>query len=164
MPCCVMMKKQADTEDIFQTVFLKYILSSVVFANEAHEKAWFIRVTINACKDLLKSFFRRHMVPLAEAIPAEIPQERRDVLQAVLDLRFLDYETAVDRILADDTVAALLAQDGLLMITVSGEDAAQCGRMLRRAGAAAAAGMATTQDDSPAGSRGATAAIFARRP
>lgn len=86
------------------------------------------------------------------------------MLQAVLDLRFLDYETAVDRILADDTVAALLAQDGLLMITVSGEDAAQCGRMLRRAGAAAAAGMATTQDDSPAGSRGATAAIFARRP
>ena len=43
-----------DTEDIFQTVFLKYVLSSLSFESKEHEKAWFIRVTINACKDLLK--------------------------------------------------------------------------------------------------------------
>ena len=60
--CAVHLKNDADTEDIFQTVFLKYVLSSVSFENEEHEKAWFIRVTINACKDLLKNFFRRHTV------------------------------------------------------------------------------------------------------
>lgn len=54
--CMIHLKNYADTEDIFQTVFLKYVLSSTVFKNEEHEKAWFIRVTINACKDLLKSF------------------------------------------------------------------------------------------------------------
>lgn len=54
--CMLHLKNYADTEDIFQTVFLKYVLSSVVFENEEHEKAWFIRVTINACRDLLKSF------------------------------------------------------------------------------------------------------------
>lgn len=54
--CMIYLKNDADTEDIFQTVFMKYVLSSVVFENEEHEKAWFIRVTINACKDLLKSF------------------------------------------------------------------------------------------------------------
>ena len=43
-----------DTEDIFQTVFLKYVLSFLSFESKEHEKAWFIRVTINACKDLLK--------------------------------------------------------------------------------------------------------------
>ena len=55
--CIVHLKNNADTEDIFQTVFLKYVLSSVSFENEEHEKAWFIRVTVNACKDLLKNFF-----------------------------------------------------------------------------------------------------------
>ena len=66
--CAVHLKNQADTEDIFQTVFLKYALCTAVFQNEEHEKAWFIRVTINACKDLLKSFFRKNTVPL-DGIP-----------------------------------------------------------------------------------------------
>ena len=82
------LKNYADTEDIFQTVFLKYVLSSVLFENEEHEKAWFVRVTVNACKDLLKSFFRSRTVPL-EALSeqaAEIPPDDRDVLEAVLSL------------------------------------------------------------------------------
>ena len=66
--CIVHLKNHADTEDIFQTVFLKYVLSSVSFENEEHEKAWFIRVTVNACKDLLKSFFRSRTVSLDEII------------------------------------------------------------------------------------------------
>ena len=58
--CMIYLKNYADTEDIFQTVFLKYILSEDAFENGEHEKAWFIRVTINACKDLLKNFFRKN--------------------------------------------------------------------------------------------------------
>lgn len=55
--CMVHLKNHSDAEDIFQTVFLKYALSSAVFHSDEHEKAWFLRVTLNACKDLLKSFF-----------------------------------------------------------------------------------------------------------
>lgn len=62
--CMVHLKNHADTEDIFQTVFLKYLLSTVSFETQEHEKAWLIRVTINACKDLLKSFFRSRTVSL----------------------------------------------------------------------------------------------------
>lgn len=82
------MKNDADTEDIFQTVFLKYVLSSVSFESDEHEKAWFIRVTINACKDLLKSFFRSHTISLDEIIeqPSELPEDYRDVLEAVFSL------------------------------------------------------------------------------
>lgn len=58
--CMLHLKNTSDTEDIFQEVFLKYALSPILFKNENHEKAWIIRVTINACKDLLKSFFRSH--------------------------------------------------------------------------------------------------------
>ncbi len=86
--CMVYLKNYADTEDVFQTVFLKYILSSVSFENTEHEKAWLIRVTINACKDLLKNFFHRHIVPLDEILeqPAQLPPDHQEVLEAVLSL------------------------------------------------------------------------------
>lgn len=86
--CMIHLKNQADTEDIFQTVFLKYILSSTVFQSEEHERAWFIRVTLNACRDLLRSFFRSRTVPLEalEPVPAALPADHREVLEAVLAL------------------------------------------------------------------------------
>lgn len=86
--CLVHLKNPADTEDIFQNVFLKYVLSPVVFESPEHEKAWLIRVTINACRDLVKSFFRSRTVPLEELLdqPAPLSEEHREVLEAVLAL------------------------------------------------------------------------------
>lgn len=86
--CLVHLKNPADTEDIFQNVFLKYVLSPVVFESPEHEKAWLIRVTINACKDLVKSFFRSRTVPLEELLdqPAPLSEEHWEVLEAVLAL------------------------------------------------------------------------------
>lgn len=86
--CMIHLKNHADTEDIFQNVFLKYVLSTAVFESEEHEKAWFIRVTINACRDLLKSFFRSRTVSMEELLdqPAELTQEDHTVLEAVLAL------------------------------------------------------------------------------
>lgn len=86
--CMIHLKNHADTEDIFQNVFLKYVLSTTAFESEEHEKAWFIRVTINACRDLLKSFFRSRTVSLDTLLdqPAELTQEDRTVLEAVLAL------------------------------------------------------------------------------
>lgn len=83
----VHLKNYHDTEDIFQTVFLKYALSTISFESGEHEKAWIIRVTINACKDLLKSFFFRRTVPLEEALElSALPNGRSPVLEAVLSL------------------------------------------------------------------------------
>lgn len=86
--CMVHLKNYADTEDIFQTVFLKYALSSVSFESEEHEKAWLIRVTVNACRDLLKNVFRKRSNSLDEVVdlPAPENQETREVLEAVLSL------------------------------------------------------------------------------
>lgn len=86
--CMIHLKNHADTEDIFQTVFLKYALRSAPFESEEHERAWFVRVTLNACKDLLKSFFRSRTVPLDQLadLPAQMTEEQREVLQAVLAL------------------------------------------------------------------------------
>lgn len=86
--CMIHLKNYHDTEEIFQSVFLKYFLSSVVFENSEHEKAWFIRVTINACKDLLKSFFRSRTVPLDELLnqTEELASDQSEVIEAVLAL------------------------------------------------------------------------------
>jgi len=86
--CMLHLKNHADTEDIFQTVFLKYALSDAAFESQAHENAWFVRVTLNACRDLLKSFFRSRIVSLDTLLdfPQEIREEHREVLEAVLSL------------------------------------------------------------------------------
>ena len=74
--CLIHLKNHADTEDIFQNVFLKYALSSIRFESEEHERAWFIRVTLNACRDLLKSFFRSRTVPLEALEPKKAAPEQ----------------------------------------------------------------------------------------
>lgn len=86
--CMIHLKNYHDTQDIFQTVFLKYTLSSVTFESKQHEKAWFIRVTINACKDLLKNFFRTHVIPIDEVSKQlfELSSDNIDVLNAVRSL------------------------------------------------------------------------------
>ena len=83
--CMVNLKNSADAEDIFQNVFLKYALSSVAFQSAEHEKAWFIRVTINACRDLLKSFFRSRTVPLEDLsdYAPDMSPERYAVMEAL---------------------------------------------------------------------------------
>lgn len=69
--CCL--RNSADADDITQDVFLALYTSDVEFAGDEHIKAWLIRVAMNRCKNLLRSFRRRTTVPLDEAgdIPAE---------------------------------------------------------------------------------------------
>lgn len=86
--CMLHLKNSADTEDIFQEVFLKYALSSVIFESAEHEKAWIIRVAVNSCKDLLKSFFRSRTVSMEDivSLPAVQTEEYNNVLETVLGL------------------------------------------------------------------------------
>lgn len=86
--CMVYLKSYDDTEDIFQNVFIKYLLHSAPFSSPEHEKAWIIRVTINECKDFLKSLFRKS-VPIDDILELQaesIDAETSDVLDAVLSL------------------------------------------------------------------------------
>lgn len=87
--CMVHLKNKADTEDIFQNVFLKYATYKGTFDDSEHEKAWLIRVTVNACKDLLKSFFHRNVISIEDIqglLAAPLPQEKGEVLEVVMSL------------------------------------------------------------------------------
>lgn len=86
--CMCHLQNRADAEDVFQNVFLKYMLKGKAFEDEEHKKAWLLRVAINACKDCQRSFFRRNVVSmdaLGDRI-VELPEEHREVLEALRSL------------------------------------------------------------------------------
>lgn len=69
-------KNRADADDIFQEVFLRYCKKQPVFDSQEHEKAWFIRVTVNCCKSLLRSAWFQKTTALEESIPAMTKEEQ----------------------------------------------------------------------------------------
>lgn len=65
------MGNRPDAEDLYQEVFLRYMRTKPRFDSDVHEKAWFIRVTINCAKSLWASSWRRKVLPLGEEIVVE---------------------------------------------------------------------------------------------
>lgn len=58
------LKSKLDAEDVVQEVFLKLMMNKKPFNDEEHLNNWIIRTTINLCKNLRKSAWRRKVVPL----------------------------------------------------------------------------------------------------
>jgi len=84
--CFLYLKNSADVEDVFQEVFLKFFQHYDSFESEAHQKSWLCRVAFNQCKDLHKSYWRKHVVGLeGQEIPYELP-EQSELTGAVLEL------------------------------------------------------------------------------
>ncbi len=54
------LKNREDAEDIAQDAFARLYQSNKRFNDDDHVKAWLIRVTINLCKDMVKSAWYRH--------------------------------------------------------------------------------------------------------
>ncbi len=77
-----------DAEDVTQETFLRLIRAAPEFKEEAHCKAWLLRVAVNCAKDLHRSFWRKRAVPLeeAESVPAPEQTEDSPLLRAVLAL------------------------------------------------------------------------------
>ncbi|MBQ8232792.1 MAG: sigma-70 family RNA polymerase sigma factor [Lachnospiraceae bacterium] len=54
------LKSVQDAEDVVQEVFYQYLKKTDGFSDEEHEKAWLIRVTLNACRKVWRSAWNRH--------------------------------------------------------------------------------------------------------
>ena len=61
-----MTRSRSDADDVFQEVFLRLHRSAPDFLNEAHRRAWLLRVTANCAKSLLASPWRRRTLPLED--------------------------------------------------------------------------------------------------
>lgn len=72
-------------EDIFQEVFMRFSEKNPKFENDEHEKAWFIRVTINLTKNIKESAWNKKVVRLDENIVFSTKEEN-DVYGVVCEL------------------------------------------------------------------------------
>ena len=78
------LKNTHDAQDICQTVFVKLLTEPREFESPEHERAYILRMAANACKDLLKSPWRRRTCDLAACAEVPAPEaEDGSVLTAV---------------------------------------------------------------------------------
>lgn len=76
-----------DAQDICQNVLLGLMTQSKSFDNREHEKAFIIRATANACKDLLKSAWRRRTCGIEACMEFAAPEaEQSGLLEQVSKL------------------------------------------------------------------------------
>lgn len=96
-----------DAEDVVQEVFYQYLKHPQAFESPEHEKAWMIKVALNACRKLWRSAKRHPRESLSqdtleegerqEGLKGEMPdscpeealvrrEERRRILEAVMSL------------------------------------------------------------------------------
>lgn len=77
-----------DAEDAVQEVFLRLYTRSDPFESPEHLRRWLLRVTVNVCKDVLKSPWRKRRVVL-DALPDQPvfdTPEQGELYQAVMEL------------------------------------------------------------------------------
>ena len=81
------LKSTHDAQDICQTVFVKLLTEPREFDTADHERAYILRMAANACKDLLKSPWRKRTCGLEACgeVPAPEPEDG-SLLAAVNDL------------------------------------------------------------------------------
>ncbi len=80
-------------EDVYQDVFLIFSRKCPKFKDKEHEKAWFIRVTINKTKNIITSSWNRKVVSLEEDIPFST-KEKHEIYYHVQDLP-KEYRTVI---------------------------------------------------------------------
>ena len=87
------LKNSHDAEDITQEVFLKYITLNKTFESDEHLRYWLVTVTINRCKNLLRSSWFKKTQPLDETVHFE-EAKNYNLYRAVMTLP-KDYRTVI---------------------------------------------------------------------
>lgn len=81
--CYMYLHHKMDAEDAFQEIFIKLMTKPKTFENSTHERAWIIRVSINTCKDFLRSvWFKR--VEKRETVEIHFKEAREETLIGVV--------------------------------------------------------------------------------
>lgn len=92
------MRNKQDTDDIYQEVFLRFFRKRPEFESEEHEKAWFIRATINCCKSYYRSNWVKRTIALEENTLGREDsyemEERSGLFYAVMELP-VKYRTVI---------------------------------------------------------------------
>ena len=83
-------KNIADAEDVTQDVFIKLYHNFYLFKDKEHLKKWLMRVTINQCKTLFLSAWKRKILPITDqeenTFYETLEIENNEILDAILKL------------------------------------------------------------------------------
>lgn len=83
-------KNRCDAEDAVQEAFLRLLSSGIRFRDPEARRRWLMKVTVNRCRDLLRSAGRRREVGLEDAAEAggdpALSEELSDVRSAIFAL------------------------------------------------------------------------------
>ena len=85
------MKEPHVAEDVTEDVFVKVLTGSFSFENEEHERSWLALTTMNRCKDVLKSAWRKQVSSLEDLenepeSPESAAVEASDTMEAIQKL------------------------------------------------------------------------------
>lgn len=75
-----------DAEEILQEVFIKLCYHAPKFQNQEHEKAWLIRVTVNHCKNYLKTVWKKRVEQREDLSEYSQQEQDRELLALVISL------------------------------------------------------------------------------
>ena len=81
------LKNPDDANDVTQDVLIRLYKTDTAFENEEHLKRWLIRVTVNCCKNVFRSPWRRveDIADYENTLPFDAP-ECRELFDAVMAL------------------------------------------------------------------------------
>ena len=91
--CFMYLKNKADSEDMVQTTFIKFMNQKKPFNDEEHIKAWLIVTSSNLCKNHLKHWWQRNKnIDEIELPPAK--ESSSEILESLLSLKS-KYKTVI---------------------------------------------------------------------
>ena len=79
------MKNRFDADDVYQTVFENFLKSRPIFDSDEYEKAWFIRTTINVCKNVFASGWKKKVTAMEDEEWNKIPDQERNETDELLE-------------------------------------------------------------------------------
>ena len=89
------LKNTHDAQDICQTVFVKLLTEPREFESPRHERAYILRMDANACKDLLKSPWRKRTCGLDDCLEVPAPEAEDGSVLAAVDQLPAHYRTVI---------------------------------------------------------------------
>lgn len=81
-------KNKNDAEDAVQNTFVKLLKTDTEFNDDEHIRKWLIRVAVNECKNMWKSFWRRNVTSFEELEkePEYIESDKTELFSEVMKL------------------------------------------------------------------------------
>ena len=89
------LKNTYDAQDVCQTVFVKLLTEPREFDSAEHERAYVLRMAANACKDLLKSPWRKRTCGLETVLEVPAPEAGDGTVLAAVNELPTHYRTVI---------------------------------------------------------------------